>query len=206
MTQVNGTVGSRTETPQQQAPDVKAAAAEHVGAVADQAKARAGDVVHQVRGDLEARGDEQAKKFASVLRDTGSQLHSMADAGGQGLVVDMTRGLADGSERLASRLDGGGLQAVGEDIRGFARRSPGLFLAGAAMAGFLVSRLVRNSDRSALTNGQSQSASSQSASSQSASSPSPVAPLGTEAGMPSDLSASAYPVGSPAGGQGFGDE
>jgi hypothetical protein len=36
------------------------------------------------------------------------------------------------------------VQGVAEDLRRFARRQPGLFLAGAGIAGFVVARLLRS--------------------------------------------------------------
>jgi hypothetical protein len=44
---------------------------------------------------------------------------------------------------LASRLEQGGSQGIVDDMSRFARRRPGLFLAGAVGAGFVVGRVVR---------------------------------------------------------------
>ena len=67
----------------------------------------------------------------------------MADAGEPGMVTDLTRQLAGTLDRVATRIGDGGLRAVGDDVRDFARRQPGLFLLGAGVAGFVVARAVR---------------------------------------------------------------
>ena len=72
----------------------------------------------------------------------------MASAGQPGPVPDMTRQLAGKSRQVASRLEEGGVQGVGDDLRQFARRQPGLFLAAAGLAGFVVTRTLRNAQGS----------------------------------------------------------
>jgi hypothetical protein len=136
------------------AGDLKDTALEHVGAVTSDAKDKATDVARDVRRELETQGDTQAKRAASVLHDVGSQLTDMASAGQPGPVSDVTRQLADKSRQVASRLEEGGVQGVGDDLRQFARRQPGLFLAAAGLAGFVATRLLRNANGTRLTSGQ----------------------------------------------------
>ena len=131
------------------ANDLKATTAEHVGAVKDDAKEKALGVAHQVRRELETQGDTQTKRVASTLQDVGGQLRGMADGGGDGAVAEATRKLADKSQEVAQRLEDGGMSGVGDDLRDFARRQPGLFLAAAGVAGFVVTRVLRTSSRSA---------------------------------------------------------
>jgi len=137
-----------------QAGDLKDTAIEHVGAVTADAKEKATNVAHDVRRELETQGDAQAKRAASALHDVGSQLSDMANAGQPGPVSDMTRQLADKSRQVASRLEEGGVQAVGDDLRRFARRQPGLFLVAAGVAGFVVTRILRNAQSSGNLAGQ----------------------------------------------------
>jgi hypothetical protein len=127
-----------------QAGDLKDTALEHVGAVTADAKEKATNVAHDVRRELETQGNTQAKRAASALHDVGAQLSDMANAGQPGPVSDVTRQLADKSRQVASRLEEGGVQGVGDDLRRFARRQPGLFLAAAGVAGFVVTRVLRN--------------------------------------------------------------
>lgn len=127
-----------------QASDLKDTALEHVGAVADDAKEQASNVARDVRRELETQGDVQAKRAASMLHDVGSQLNDMASAGQPGPVAEVTRQLGDKSRQVASRLEEGGIQGIGDDLRRFARRSPGVFLFAAGAAGFVVTRMLRN--------------------------------------------------------------
>jgi len=127
--------------------DLSAATGEHAGAVKDEAKTKALNVVHDVRSELESQGDVQAKRAASTLRDVSSQLHEMARSGQTGAVTDVTRQIAEKSGQFASRLEQGGVQGVGEDLRRFARRQPGLFLAAAGVAGFAFMRVLRNASQ-----------------------------------------------------------
>ena len=126
------------------AGDLKDTALEHVGAMTDDAKEQATNVAHDVRRELESQGDAQAKRAASALHGVGAQLADMAKAGQPGAVSDVTRQLADKSRQIAGRLEEGGVQGVSDDLRRFARRQPGLFLAAAGVAGFVVTRLLRN--------------------------------------------------------------
>ncbi len=133
-----------------QASDLKDTALEHVTALTGDAKDKATNVAHDVRRELETQGDAQARRAASALHSVGVQLHGMADSGQPGAVRDVTRQLADKSRQVASRLEEGGVQGVGDDLRRFARRQPGLFLAAAGLAGFVVTRVLRNAQGSAV--------------------------------------------------------
>jgi len=127
--------------------DLTAQTAEHVGAVKDDAKEKALGVAHQVRRELETQGDAQTKRVASTLQDVGGQLRGMADAGEGGPVAEVTRKLADKSQEVAQRLEDGGMSGLGDDLRDFARRQPGVFLAAAGVAGFVVTRVLRNASQ-----------------------------------------------------------
>jgi hypothetical protein len=124
--------------------DLTSTASEHAGAVKEEAKGKALDVAHDVRRELEGQGDAQAKRVASTLQDVGAQLNEMANSGQPGAVTDVTRQVADKSRQLAARLEDGGVQGVSDDLRRFARRQPGLFLAAAGVAGFVLTRVLRN--------------------------------------------------------------
>jgi hypothetical protein len=125
------------------ASDLKDSAAEHAGAVVDQAKTQARNVLGDAQTELRRRADEQTQRAGKALRDASQQLNGMADGAPSGPVADVTRQLASGLDRVSSRIDTGGLQAVTDDVRDFARRRPGAFLLGAGVAGFFLTRLVR---------------------------------------------------------------
>jgi hypothetical protein len=113
--------------------------------VAQAAQQQASSALHQVQDDVRNRAKEEATKVAQTLHDTSRKLQSMAGAGGdQGVASSLVREGAHATERLATRLDQGGVDAVMADVRSFARRRPGAFLLGAVTVGFVSGRLVRN--------------------------------------------------------------
>ena len=64
--------------------------------------------------------------------------------------MDMSRQLADTASRAADKLESGGVDVALADLKGFARRRPGLFLMGAVAAGFATGRLLKAADTHAL--------------------------------------------------------
>jgi hypothetical protein len=162
MVQTNtGPADSRTEAVKDEAVehahDLKEAAVEHAGAVTEEAKGKVIDVAHDVRRELESQGDAQTRRLGGAVHDASRQLHDMADRAEPGQVGRMTRQLAGGAERLAGRLEAGGLQGVGDDLRGFARRRPGMFLCAAGVAGFVATRVLRSGGSSSDSSGPSPS-------------------------------------------------
>jgi len=146
--------GSDTGSARQATSDVKQAAAdqgsqlketatEHASALAGQAKEQARNVIDDAREELQRQADTQGRRLCQSLGTAGHQLRSMAESGEPGLVTDMVRQIADGFTRVADTVDRGGVQALTEDVRAFARRQPGVFLFGAAAAGFVTARLMR---------------------------------------------------------------
>jgi len=65
--------------------------------------------------------------------------------------VEVAKEAAQRSERIASRIEQGGLDEVMDDAKRFARNRPGLFLLSAIGAGFAVGRIIKNSDTTAIT-------------------------------------------------------
>ena len=132
-----------------QATAVASTAAEEAKAVASEAAAEAKSLVADARQQLRAQADEQSEKVASLVGDIGGQLRNMADAGDAGVAKDLVAGLADHAEQMSQRL-GGGLDRTLEDARRLARKRPGWFLAGAALAGFVAARVARAADTDSL--------------------------------------------------------
>jgi hypothetical protein len=143
--------GSKVQATKEEAVDrahdLSSSTAKHAAAVKNEAKDKAVTVARDVRQELETQGDVQAKRVASALHDVGGQLQSMAESGQPGAVTDLTRQVADKSRQFASRLEDGGVEGVSDDLRHFARRQPGVFLAAAGVAGFVVTRLLRNASQ-----------------------------------------------------------
>ncbi|MFF9899678.1 hypothetical protein [Streptomyces longispororuber] len=125
------------------------------GGVADAAREGAADVVHEsvAQGrDLYERLREQAvdeaeaqtRRLAATLRELSTELRHMGDsAKPDSPAASLVRQLAGGGQRVADRLEHRGAGELLDDVRHFARRRPGLFLVGAALAGFAASRVGR---------------------------------------------------------------
>jgi uncharacterized phage infection (PIP) family protein YhgE len=133
-----------------QAAAVASTAAEEAKAVASEAAGEAKDLLADARQQLRAQADEQSEKVASLVGDIGSQLRTMADAGDAGAAKDLVATFADQAEQMSRRLGDGGLDRTLEDARRLARNRPGLFLAGAALAGFVAARVARAADTDSL--------------------------------------------------------
>src|SRR4051794_7135960 len=139
-----------------QAAEVAGAAGEGVGEVAGEVRAQAKVVAGEFREQLDRfvgqAGDEvreqareRSERAAGQLRVLSERMTALADGRPQdagplaGYVGEVEQRVAG----LAARLEQRGPEGVVEDVSGFARRRPGVFLAGAVAVGFVVGRVVR---------------------------------------------------------------
>jgi hypothetical protein len=131
------------------------------GEVKEQAKQQGQQLAHQARqqaNQLAAKGTEQVKSqlanqkhdasqrmvpIQSALRETAQQLRKQ----GQGSVAGYTDQAADRVERLAGYLRETEVDEMVDEVRGFARRRPALFLSSAAALGFLATRFLKSSSQ-----------------------------------------------------------
>lgn len=123
------------------------------GAYRDQLAARSGDWVEEAK-DLAA----QAKDRATVLAKDGKTKTSDAIASLGKIVAenagtideklgarygDYARSAARSMQETAAKIESKDLAELGEDAKQFVRKSPGMAIGLAAVAGFLVSRLFK---------------------------------------------------------------
>lgn len=158
----------------------EAGAKEHAGAVAQDAKestksvastaaSEAKDVAHEARTQLRQLFDQltgeatdqasgQTQRAVQGLRSLGTELSGMAESqqGQSGMAADLARQGASRLDAAASWLDGREPGEILDEVRTFARRRPGTFIAGAAILGLVGGRLTRGltSDASGSSNGQ----------------------------------------------------
>lgn len=152
-------------TAQDQGRRVAGAATREVREVRDTASEQAervrGEVVDQARtvaADAQAQVESQAHDQARMLADGLARLGEEARALSEGrpeeaetlapYVSNAAEALYDAADRvysLAADIDERGLGGVLQDVQAFARRRPGAFLVGAAVAGFGLGRAVRAS-------------------------------------------------------------
>lgn len=113
--------------------------------VAQQARQSARGLVDQAQTQLGQQAGQQQQRAASGLHTLGEQLRSMADATDQsGLAKDLVHQASGRVHMVADWLEHREAGQALDDVRGFARRHPGAFLTGAAIAGVLAGRLTRN--------------------------------------------------------------
>lgn len=152
-------------------------------------KARAGDVAATMREGLEARADvardslaEGGKRLAESIRTAAGDPNAGTI---QAKVLDV---VADNVAQMSDRLRGRDLRSLMDDVQGFARRSPAVFVAGAAVAGFAMARFLRASSEPRHDDGLMD-----------ADAAGPGGAYGTGAGYPGDM-----PAGTGSAAAGFG--
>jgi vacuolar-type H+-ATPase subunit H len=141
-------------------PQTTEAARAETGAVASSAKGEAKQVARQaqdearetlqrVQDDVRERANSEASRIAGTLHETSGRLRTMAErSDGDGLLETLLREGADATDKLGSRLERDGADGLMADVRSYARRNPGAFLLGAAAAGFVAGRVLRNASGS----------------------------------------------------------
>lgn len=129
------------------AKEVAAEASRQAGELASQASAQAKDAYRKANDELKQQASVQTGRAAEGMRSLSSQLEALTNGRPQeaGAVGDYARQATDKLGEIAGRLEDGGFDGVLDDVKRFARRSPGLFLLGAGAAGFVAGRLLRGS-------------------------------------------------------------
>lgn len=146
---------STSEVAKNEAAEVARAAAQSGGQVAEtageQVRRVSSETAHQARnlfeegkGQLAGQAREGQRKAASGLHTLADQLDGMSGkAEGTGVVPEVTRQAAERTRTVATWLEKREPGDILNEVRRFARRKPGVFLAGAALAGVVVGRLTR---------------------------------------------------------------
>ena len=157
--QVKGTAATQTkvvartanEDVQQLASTVRSQAHQVKGELAGQAR----EMLEETRGQLESQADLQATRLARALSQVGTQAVALSEGRPQeaGPLVDYAEQAATWLDTCAAEIEERGLEGLATDVVDFARRRPGLFLAGAAVLGFGVGRLIRSGAISGDTDG-----------------------------------------------------
>lgn len=113
--------------------------------VTHETAAQARHVVRDVRERVVAEAEEQATRVSKQLGRIADELGDMAGNAPSGsMSAGAIRSAADTSRQAARFLDERGAQGLLDSARDYARRKPGTFLLGAAVAGFLVGRVAKS--------------------------------------------------------------
>jgi len=150
------TSGGTTETAKAEAANVASTAADGARDVASEASAQARVVaneakqqfdrlISQSRDEIRLQADQRSTQAAGQLRTLSEQFRALAESRPEdaGPLLTYIREAEDRLRSLAWRMEQGGPQGIIDDVTRFARRRPGMFLAGALGMGFVVGRLVR---------------------------------------------------------------
>ena len=124
--------------------EVAGTVGEQAGRVASEAAEQARNLLHEGRQQLTGQAQQGQQRAADGLHTLADQLRQMSEkADDQGVVTEAVRQVAERTHNVASWLEQREPGDLLDEVRQFARRKPGLFLAGAALAGVAVGRLTR---------------------------------------------------------------
>ena len=128
------------------AREVGVQASDQARVVVGEAREQFGQLVGRTQEELRGRAAEQSDRAAGALRTLAGQLGALSE--GRSVEAGPLAGYVGEAqvqvERFARRLSDRGPQGVLEDLAGFARRKPAVFLVLAGGAGFAVGRVTRS--------------------------------------------------------------
>ena len=132
------------QTAAQAGSQVASTAADQAKQVTQETKRQAQDLVQQGRQQLQEQARTGQQKAGQGLSEVAQQLRSMVegDQTPSGPAADLVRQAGDKVEELAGWLQQREPGDLVNEVRSFARRKPGLFLLGAAVAGVVAGRLT----------------------------------------------------------------
>ena len=150
------TAPDSTDTAKQRAADVKdttVEAGQHVAGVTkdelhrvgSETKKQAKDLYEETRTELTDQAAAQQKRVASGIRSLGDEFKTMSESSEEpGVATDLVHQAASRATRIADWLDQRDPGSLLDEVKGYARRSPGTFIAIAAVAGVVAGRLTRS--------------------------------------------------------------
>ncbi|MGW0390708.1 hypothetical protein ACWDYJ_07375 [Streptomyces sp. NPDC003042] len=123
------------------AADVAGTAQKEMGHVKDEAATRARDLAGELRGQFQDQAQSQTRHLAQNVRRLADEVREMSEgASPDSTAAGVARKIADSGRQIADQLESRGPDGLMSELQDFARRRPGVFLAGAALAGFAVAR------------------------------------------------------------------
>ncbi|MDP8991680.1 MAG: hypothetical protein M3N31_01270 [Actinomycetota bacterium] len=133
------------EAARQDAAEVAEMAKEEASEVQQEVVMHGRGLLEETRSQLEEQAQTQVAQLAQALRQYGSQAEALADGrpSQAGPLPAYIRDASSRLERWADDIDARGVDGLLYDVQAFARRRPGVFLLGAAAAGFGIGRLIR---------------------------------------------------------------
>ena len=133
------------QTAAQAGSDVASTAADQAKNVAQETQRQAQDLLEQGRSQLREQSRAQQQKAAEGLSSLATQLRGMADGssdGAPGPARDLIQQASGKLEEFGGWLQNREPAELLDEVRAYARRKPGTFLLGAAIAGVVAGRLT----------------------------------------------------------------
>ncbi|WP_104167618.1 hypothetical protein [Arthrobacter sp. SX1312] len=125
------------------AKDVAGTAATEAKNVAAEVGSQAKNLLGTVTSEVKSQAGTQQQKITEGIRGVSDELQSMADKSDNHFVSDLVKQASQRTGSAASWLENRDASDILEDVKAFARRKPGTFLAIAAGTGLVVGRLTR---------------------------------------------------------------
>jgi hypothetical protein len=143
------------ETVRDQASDVAQTAREQAHDVAHTARQETAQVVDRAKDAVGHEARQRTDELAKSVRRIGDGISALAEGRPEdaGPVAGYARDAAARVGDMAQRLESRGYDGMVQDVSAFARRRPGVFLAGAGLLGFAVGRVIRSGGASGSSNG-----------------------------------------------------
>jgi hypothetical protein len=132
-------------TAAQAGSQVASTAADQAKQVTQETKRQAQDMLAQGRSQLQEQARTGQQKAGQGLAEIAQQLRTMVDGSEQtpsGPAADLVRQAGDKVEEIATWISDREPGDLVNEVRAFARRKPGVFLLGAALAGVVAGRLT----------------------------------------------------------------
>ena len=136
--------GQVAETAKQAGAQVAGTVADQAGQVTAEAGRQAKQLLSQARSEVTEQAAATQQRVADGLRSLAEELTGMARHSEQdGMAADLARQAADKAHTAAEWLADRDPGSLLDEVRSFARRKPGTYLAIALGAGILAGRLTR---------------------------------------------------------------
>ena len=119
-------------------------AKDRAGDVVDEAKFQATDLLRQTQAELRVQATIQQQRVADGLKAVSDELNQMARNSSGGLAADLVSRAAARTGRVASYLDARDPGSLVRELKAYAARRPGAFIAAAVVAGAVAGRLTRS--------------------------------------------------------------
>jgi hypothetical protein len=142
--QVKGEAQNVAQTAAAAGSRVAGTAKEQAATVTGEARRQAKDMLQQTKNQVSTQAFDGQQKLAGGIRTLGTELSTMASASDQpGVASDLVHQASGIVDSVASWIENREPADVLAEVTSFARRKPGAFLLGAAVAGLVVGRLAR---------------------------------------------------------------